>query len=513
MQGKIMIQGTASSAGKSLLCAALCRIFREDGYRVAPFKSQNMALNSAVTADGLEMGRAQVMQAEAAGLPPRVEMNPLLLKPTSDRGSQVVVMGRPVGNMEAGEYLRWKDKLWPVIDEAYATLAAETDIIVIEGAGSPAEINLKEQDIVNMGLARRLGAPVLLVGDIDRGGVFAALYGTVALLEAAERRLLRGVIINKFRGDPAVLSPGLDQLRELVDLPVVGVIPYLHFNLDDEDSLSGRFGRLPAGRALQVRVVKLPRLANYTDFNPLELYGDVDLTYIDDPALVPPADLLILPGSKNTSEDLLYLREQGWPEAIGEYLAAGGLLMGICGGFQMLGREIRDPRGVESSHPVVSGLGLLDMETVMAPRKETRQVRARWCHRDEGFFRAMVGEELLEGYEIHMGQTSFGPVCHPMHLVSSGGAEGAVRSDGLVFGTYLHGIFDNFSWTGKLLDGLRARRGLPPGRGGPQGHYRQVKEGEYSRLAGAVRQALDMDLVYRVVAAGGPAGDRKERRK
>ncbi len=499
MKGTIMVQGTASSVGKSVLCAALCRILKQDGYKAAPFKSQNMALNSFVTADGLEMGRAQVSQAEAAGLAPQVEMNPVLLKPTSDQGSQVIVMGKAVGNMKAMDYMQWKEELLPVIDEAFAKLSGEHDVIVIEGAGSPAEINLRHKDLVNMGLARRLQAPVLLAGDIDRGGVFAALYGTVELLQPEERELVKGLIINKFRGDPEVLRPGLGQLEDLVKIPVLGVIPHIHLNLDDEDSVTDRFSNRASDRALKVQVIQLPRISNFTDFNPLELHDDVNLTYIREPRDLNSPDLLIIPGSKNTIEDLLNLKESGWEKPIREYAATGGLLMGICGGFQMLGRQVLDPDGVESTVPVVDGFNLLPLDTVMAAEKSTRQVEAFWRYKDENYFSAMGDEEPLTGYEIHMGRTDYHRVNHPVYLKTMEQWEGAVSEAGNVFGTYMHGIFDNFSWTNKLLNGLRRRRGLSLQESTIPGTYQDFKEQEYDRLAALVRENLDMEQVYRII--------------
>jgi adenosylcobyric acid synthase len=498
-KGTVMLQGTASSVGKSLLCAALCRIFRQDGYRVAPFKSQNMALNSYVTEDGLEMGRAQVMQAEAAGIEPLVEMNPILLKPTSDRGSQVVVMGRPVGNMEAMDYLGWREKLLPVIDKAFEKLYDQSDLVVIEGAGSPAEINLRENDLVNMGLARRLQSPVLLVGDIDRGGVFASLYGTAALLEEDDRNLLRGLIINKFRGDREVLEPGLKELSSLVGLPVLGVIPYMLLNLDDEDSVSERLKGRSGGKGLSVQVILPPRLANFTDFNPLELFEDVTLSYIRKPSELASPDMLILPGSKNTIGDLLYLRKAGWEEALKEYIHSGGLLMGICGGFQMLGEKICDPEEVEGTVPEAPGFGLLPLSTVMASEKSTRRVEATWLYRDNNFFQEMTGEEKVQGYEIHMGRTDYGPLQQPLFIYSEGRKEGVVSDDGHVFGTYLHGIFDNLTWTARLLNGLRRRRGLPLRGNLSYSSYREFKEKEYDRLADTVRENLDLEKIYEII--------------
>jgi adenosylcobyric acid synthase len=498
----LMIQGTASSVGKSLLCAALCRILKQDGYKVAPFKSQNMALNSYVTYDGLEMGRAQVMQAEAAGIEPLVEMNPVLLKPTSDQGSQVVVMGRPTGNMGAFEYLNWKENLWPVIDEAYHKLRNNYDLIVIEGAGSPAEINLKESDLVNMGLAKRLKAPVLLVGDIDRGGVFASLYGTVALLEEDERALLKGVIINKFRGDPKVLEPGLEALEKLIDLPVLGVVPMLKLQLDDEDSVTERFTRRTGRGDLKVQVLLLPRISNFTDFNPFELFDDLSLSYIRSVSELEDPDLLILPGSKNTIEDLLFLREKGWEEPLRRYVAGGGLLIGICGGFQMLGRRILDPHRVESSLPEIEGLGFLDFETVMEKEKSTRQVEALWRYHDQRYFSQQKDEVLLKGYEIHMGRTDYGSVEHPLFVRTTGRGDGAINAAGNVFGTYLHGLFDNLTWTANLLNALRRRRKLPEKSNLLPATYLEYKEREYDHLADVVRESLDLEKLMQIIKKG-----------
>jgi adenosylcobyric acid synthase len=501
MKSCLMIQGTASSVGKSLICAALCRILTQDGFRVAPFKSQNMALNSFVTRDGLEMGRAQVMQAEAAGIEPLVEMNPVLLKPTSDQGSQVIVMGKPIGNMGAMDYFQWKESLLPVIDQAYRKLQNDYDLIIIEGAGSPAEINLKDRDFVNMGLARRLQAPVLLVGDIDRGGVFASLYGTVALLEAEERELLKGVIINKFRGDLKVLEPGLGQLNRLISLPVLGVVPLVNLNLDDEDSVTERFDRRHGLNELKVQVILLPRIANFTDFNPFELFEDVSLTYIREPQELDAPDLLIIPGSKNTIEDLLYLHETGWEKPLKEYAESDGLLIGICGGFQMLGTRILDPGRVESSFPEVTGLNLLEIETVMEQVKSTKQVEASWQFRDNGYFSLMSGEKILSGYEIHMGQTNYGPVKQPLVILNEERYDGAVNAEGNVFGTYLHGIFDNLSWTGKLLNAIRLKKGLPKKQYNLPPTYREHKEKEYDALAKVVRDSLNMVTLMEIIAA------------
>ncbi len=359
MAKNIMIQGTMSNAGKSLLAAGLCRVFKQDGYRTAPFKSQNMALNSFITAAGGEMGRAQVVQAEAASIPPDVRMNPILLKPTTDMGSQVIVNGAVQGNMRAMEYYRRKPEFFPAVMAAYESLASEFDIIVIEGAGSPAEINLKRDDIVNMGLAKRVNAPVLLVGDIDRGGVFAQLYGTVALLEEDERALIKGVVVNKFRGDRAILEPGLAMLEKLCGVPVAGVLPYLHVDIDDEDSLSERFGRDGQAKLIDIAVARLPRISNFTDLGPFERYANVSVRYVSSPKELGDPDLIVLPGTKSTIEDLRWLRQNGLEAAIKQAASRGTPVAGICGGYQMLGRTLTDPEGVEAAPgTTVAGLGL-----------------------------------------------------------------------------------------------------------------------------------------------------------
>ena len=378
----IMVQGTMSGAGKSLLCAALCRIFAQDGYRVAPFKSQNMALNSFVTRDGLEMGRAQVVQAQAAGIEPDVRMNPILLKPSSDVGSQVIVNGEVRGQMSAAAYFKMKRALIPEILSAYNSLAETVDIIVIEGAGSPAEINLKADDIVNMGLARLVDAPVLLAGDIDRGGVFAQLYGTVALLEPEERARIKGLLINKFRGDVEILRPGLAMLEEKTQLPVLGVVPYLKVDIEDEDSLSTR---LDAGRTvhpLDAAILRLPHISNFTDFMPLEQHPLLGVRYVQNTRQLGTPDLIILPGTKNTVDDLLWLRQSGLEAALLKLAANGTPVLGVCGGYQMLGETLADPEGTESgTAQTVRGLGLLPTRTVFTGQKhrtqDTAAVRAR----------------------------------------------------------------------------------------------------------------------------------------
>ena len=406
MAKTIMIQGTMSNAGKSLLAAGLCRVLKQDGYRVAPFKSQNMALNSFITKDGGEMGRAQVVQAEAAGIEPDVRMNPILLKPTTDVGSQVIVNGRVQGNMPAMEYYRRKRDFIPAVMEAYESLAREYDIIVIEGAGSPAEINLQENDIVNMGLARMVDAPVLLVGDIDRGGVFAQLYGTVALQSEEDRRRIKGVVVNKFRGDRAILEPGLKTLEELCGVPVAGVVPYLHVDIDDEDSLSERFGRDREPRLIDIAVIRLPRISNFTDFSPFERYENVSLRYVERARDLRAPDMIVIPGTKSTIADLQWLRQSG------------------------------------------------------------------------------LNGKRCAGYEIHMGRSEE--------------ARGALFSMGNVYGSYVHGIFDEQEVADTILKALCTKKGVSFESLGTF-DARAYKERQYDLLADAVRAGLDMPLIYRIL--------------
>ena len=480
----IMIQGTMSNAGKSVLTAGLCRIFRQDGYSVAPFKSQNMALNSFVTREGLEMGRAQVMQAEAAGVEPSVRMNPILLKPSSDMGSQVIVTGEVLGDMRASDYFRHKKELVPQILASYRSLAEEHDVIVLEGAGSPAEINLKADDIVNMGMARMAGAPVLLAGDIDRGGVFAALYGTMALLEPDERAMVKGTIINKFRGDVEILRPGLTQLEELTHVPVVGVVPWMELDLDEEDSLSQHFSARREGKPLDVAVIRLPRISNFTDFAPLERHPAVGLRYVDRvQALVRP-DLVILPGTKSTLADLSWLRRRGLDRAVLALAAAGTPVAGICGGYQMLGQRVDDPEGAEGGGSQ-EGLGLLPVATRFS-REKTRTRRRAAFPACTGLFAPLEGCPL-EGYEIHMGDS---------------GPEGLFSVRENVLGTYLHGFFDTPELRDRLVSLLLARRGLTwTGETGDE-DGQAYREEQYDKLAAALRASLDLEAVYRILEQG-----------
>ena len=479
----IMLQGTMSNVGKSLLAAALCRIFRQDGYRVAPFKSQNMALNSFITASGGEMGRAQVVQAEAAGIAPDVRMNPILLKPTTDSGSQVIVNGRVLGNLRAMDYYARKRELLPAVMTAYESLASEYDVIVIEGAGSPAEINLKQGDFVNMGLAELVDAPVLLIGDIDRGGVFAQLYGTVALLEPEERARVKGTIVNKFRGDRSILAPGLEMLEQLCGVPVLGVVPYTHVDVDDEDSLTSRFTAQTARKLLDLAVIRLPYLSNFTDFSPFERYANVSLRYVTSVRELGQPDLIFLPGTKSTIADLVWLRESGLESAILQQAARGTLIFGVCGGYQMLGQRILDPDGVESTPGrELRGLGLLDMETVFQGDKIQRQTSGVFSG-VPGVFSALNGLSY-EGYEIHMGR--------------SAAPKPALVGTGNVYGSYVHGLFDAPGVADAVLKALCDRRGLDASALGSF-DLRAYKEQQYDLLADAVRGSMDLAAVYRIL--------------
>lgn len=491
----IMVQGTTSNAGKSLLTAALCRIFKQDGYSVAPFKAQNMALNSYITADGLEMGRAQVTQAEAAGIAPDVRMNPILLKPTSDCGSQVIVEGRVLGNRTATEYYAEKSRLRPLVQQAYDSLAREYDIIVIEGAGSPAEINLKQDDLVNMGMAKMADAPVLLVGDIDRGGVFAALYGTVMLLEEDERARICGLVINKFRGDARILQPGLAMLEDLIHKPVVGVIPYLHLDIDDEDSLSERLTHTGVPAIIHIAVPRLPRLSNFTDFNALSRMDGVGVSYISSPDALEGADLVLIPGSKNTIEDLKWLRQSGLEAGIQKLATAGVPVFGVCGGYQMMGMTLDDSAETESGGGI-AGMGLLPVDTIFARDKTTVQVTG--AVKAAGGMLALLGGANFSGYEIHMGQTSLRTDGVPFtQILREGIALDEGCQCGSCYGTYVHGIFDSAEVAGAIVKALYTHRGLDA-----QVHVQDTasyKETQYDALAQAVRETLDMDLIYRIM--------------
>lgn len=451
----IMIQGTMSGAGKSLLVAGLCRIMKRDGYRVVPFKSQNMALNSFVTEEGLEMGRAQVMQAEAAGITPLVCMNPILLKPTDHTGSQVIVNGQVLGNMSAREYFSYKRGLIPDIKRAFRKLEEMADIIVIEGAGSPAEVNLRENDIVNMGLAEIVDAPVLLAGDIDRGGVFAQLLGTLLLLTEEEKKRVRGLIINKFRGDRSLLDSGIEILEEKGGIPVTGVVPYMDIQLEDEDSLTERF-RKKEKRKIDIAVIRYPRISNFTDFNVFEQIPEVSVRYVASAAELGCPDMVFLPGSKNTMSDLDWMRGSGLEAAVIK-MAENIPVCGICGGYQMMGEHISDPEGMENGG-TMKGMGLLPVTTRLKHEKVRRQVYGT-VNKMEGFFSMLSGLEF-NGYEIHMGDSGYSP----NEFEISGAEEAFVTGRNKnVCGTYIHGIFDRAAIATALVTALAENKGYPQG--------------------------------------------------
>ena len=501
----IMMQGTSSHVGKSILVTALCRIFYQDGRQVVPFKAQNMALNSYVTRDGREMGRAQVAQAEAAGLEPVVEMNPVLLKPTGNSCSQVVLMGKPVGNMSAREYHKgYSVKLFEEVKAALKILQEEYDTIVIEGAGSPAEVNLHDNDIVNMRVARYLKAPVLLIADIDRGGALASLVGTLELLTEEERDLVKGLIINKFRGDVSLLQSAVDFLEEKTGKPVLGVVPHIeNIGIDDEDSVSLEEKQADKKeRDIHIAVVRTPKISNFTDFDCLAGESDVSLYYVTDVNSLGSPDLIMLPGSKNTTEDLLYLRDSGLEAAIQKAVTSGTPLIGICGGYQMLGREIRDPHHTESQYDRVKGMGFLEMATEFSTEKLTSQVEAN-CH-SWSFLGADISAAGLKGYEIHMGETSFVGTedFHPLTITRRAGKacqvqEGTGRRDGLVFGTYIHGIFDHDGFRRMVINALRRKKGLKP-LANTRNVYAE-KQRSYDKLADIVRRSLDMDKLRSIM--------------
>jgi adenosylcobyric acid synthase len=498
----LMIQGTASSVGKSLIVAALCRIFHAEGLRVAPFKSQNMALNSYVTADGLEIGRAQAVQAEAAGIEPSVEMNPILLKPEPGMRSQVVVLGKSIGSMHWSEYCAMMPSLQVTIRDCLDKLRAKYDIVIIEGAGSPAEINLRHSEIVNMHVAQVADAPVILVGDIDKGGVFAQMVGTVELLSAEDRARVAGFLINKFRGDVALLKPGLDFLRERFGVPVLGVVPWIErLRIADEDSvaLQSRLARPLSASEIYIAVVKLPAISNYDDFLALEHESGVQLRFVDRAEDLAGADLVIIPGTKSTVSDLAWVRSEGFANEIIARVHRGDLVLGICGGCQMLGQTIEDPHRVESPESRTDGLGLLPLRTRFETEKITARVRAR---PRAGWFQDGEGAAEISGYEIHMGIVECTNASQPAFtIISHGGVrteypDGAISSQGNVVGTMIHGLFENASLQIALLNHLRDRKGIARLNGSRQVADRDT---EYDRLASAVRDSIEMSSLWRII--------------
>ncbi|QXM07453.1 cobyric acid synthase [Crassaminicella indica] len=499
-----MFQGTASSVGKSLLTAAFCRIFYQDGYKVAPFKSQNMALNSYITKKGMEMGRAQVVQAEAAKVEPSVLMNPILLKPTTDKKCQVILNGKVYRNMSAVEYHEFKPTLAKMVKDSFDELAKHYDIVVLEGAGSPAEINLRDKDIVNMGMAEMADADVILIGDIDRGGVFASIYGTIMLLTEEERKRVKGIIINKFRGDVEILKPGIKMLEELTGIPVLGVVPYYNVQIEDEDSLAERFRTERNNKGqIEVAVLYLPHVSNFTDFNVFETQEDVNLRYVMRGQSIGNPDMLIIPGSKNTLEDLIYLKETGLAKEIFRLNKEGKLIIGICGGYQMLGKRLCDPYGTESDIKEINGLGLLDIETVFELEKTTTQVEAEIVAKVQNNFEGIKGMKI-KGYEIHMGQTQLGKESFVLNHIKKRLddevciEDGAVSMSGNVMGTYIHGIFDNIGFTRKLLNNIRKAKGLDEKESNVES-FELFKEKEYDKLAKIVREHVDLEKIYNII--------------
>ena len=501
MTGKVlMVQGTASHVGKSVLVSALCRIFRQDGFRVAPFKAQNMSNNSFVTPDGGEIGRAQAVQAQAAGVEPQVEMNPILLKPEADQRSQVVRLGRPWLSARAIDYYAMKSELWESVRTSLDSLREQFDVVVIEGAGSPAEINLKATEIVNMRVAMYAGAPVLLCGDIDRGGVFAAMVGTLELLEPEERDAVRGLVINKFRGDIALLTDGLTWLEQRTGKPVVGVVNHFRdIHIPEEDSVALDLPERARGDAvLDVAVIQLPHISNFDDFDPLAWEDGVSLRYVTSSDQFGDPDLVILPGTKTTIPDLAWMESRGLTSSVQEARRRGAALVGICGGYQMLGTQLQDPDHIESSQTEMAGLGLLPMATVFAGSKETHRIRGT-VGLDRGLLEGAAGVPV-QGYEIHMGRTTGSGTAAPFHIQdradmpvsSDNNSDGCLDDSGWVMGTYIHGLFHNGELRRTMLQALARRKGVHlPSTSSVDG-----LDLEYDKLADWVRSSLDIDLVY-----------------
>lgn len=485
----IMVVGTSSGAGKSITVTGLCRVFYRDGYKVAPFKSQNMALNSYISKTGGEMGRAQVVQAMASGIEPEAYMNPILLKPTTARKTQVIVNGKSIGNMSGLEYGKFKTSLKPEIMKSYDYIRENFDISVIEGAGSPVEINIKEEDIANMGMAKMADAPVILVADIDRGGVFASVYGTIMLMTPEERARVKGVIINKFRGDVNILKPGLSKLEELTGVPVVGVMPYSDIDIEDEDSLTDRFKNSKENKGIKISVIKLKHISNFTDIDALSIQDDVTINYVTSADELGNEDMIVIPGSKNTIDDLKDIKDRGIATEIIKASRNGTVIVGICGGFQILGERVKDPYGIESDIKEIPGLGILDTETVMEKEKNTIQYTGKLVN-TKGILEGLDGTEI-KGYEIHQGVTvgNESSITEDDHIV-------AVVKDN-IFGTYLHGIFDNEKVTRTILNRIRKKKGMEQlGEGITFDEYR---EREFDKLEKVVRENIDIKKIYEIL--------------
>lgn len=503
MGKKVMLQGTASNVGKSIIAAGLCRIFSQDGYKVSPFKSQNMALNSFITEEGLEIGRAQAFQAEAANIKPKAIMNPVLLKPSGNNASQVVVLGKPIDNMNSNEYYDYKLELMDILKTSFEELKTEFDVVVMEGAGSAAEINLMDRDISNMKMAEIADAPVILISDIDRGGVFASVVGTLNLMDEADRNRVKGVVINKFRGRKELLASGVEMLEKIIEIPVLGVIPYSDINIEDEDSVTNKFKQKSSRKDIHIEVIRTPYMSNFTDFDILETQEDVSLRYVERGEFMSNPDIVIIPGTKNTIEDLKYLKTYGYDEQIKAFERKGGLVIGICGGYQMLGKKLKDPEFIESNTLEIEGLGLLDIQTTFSKEKTTTQVKAR-INTGEGVYLKGLRNKAITGYEIHMGNSSLGQNAKSLDtIVDKLGekvcyTEGSVNNAGNVIGTYIHGIFDDIEFTRTLLNNIRELKGLQSLDSNIKS-YKDYKNKEYDRLADFLREHLDIKKIYEIM--------------
>ncbi len=484
----LMVQGTTSDAGKSTLVAGLCRVFSDLQFKVAPFKPQNMALNSAVTNDGGEIGRAQALQAVAARVPSRIDFNPILLKPNSDIGVQVIVHGKALKNMDATGYHDYKKVAMDAVLESHQRLAREFDLLMVEGAGSPAEINLRENDIANMGFAEAVDCPVIIIADIDKGGVFAHLVGTLALLSESEQERVKGFVINRFRGDIELLRSGLDWLEQKTKRPVLGVLPYLHdLALDAEDAVS--IANVKQHVQVTIAVILLPHISNHTDFDALRLHPNVDLQYVKIFDDLPACDLLILPGSKNVIGDLAYLKQQRWPNKINQHLRYGGKLLGVCGGFQMLGTLIQDPLAIESSHEAIEGLGLADFTTELTANKKLEKIQGVTCFD--------LQETRFSGYEIHCGKSSGQALKHPAFKINKNGVfqnEGFVSLDNQIIGTYIHGLFDSALMSKTMFDWLKPNNRIEQGI-----NLDSHRESQLNRLAHTLTKHLDIEKIKQIV--------------
>ncbi|MGL4449669.1 MAG: cobyric acid synthase [Sarcina sp.] len=503
----LMIQGTASDVGKSVITAGLCRVLYQDGVKVAPFKSQNMSLNSFITKEGKEMGRAQVVQAEAACTEPRCAMNPILMKPTGDMNAQIIFNGEVYGDLSAIDYHIQKDEFKEKIKKIYETLEKDFEVIILEGAGSPAEINLRENDLVNMWMAELVDAPIILVGDIDKGGVFASIYGTLALLTSEEKARVKGVVINKFRGDITILEPGLKMLEDLIQIPVLGVVPYFRLEIDEEDAVSDRLKvvRKSVDGEITVKIIKMPYMSNFTDFNVLYSLDGINTSYVNNPEKLNDADMIIIPGSKNTIKDLIYLKDMRYDEKLNELKRKGKYIFGVCGGFQILGNKIINTLKSECDIEEIKGLGLLDIVTEFKDTKVTTQIRGKVT--SDRHLLKECDEFYIEGYEIHMGRTiEVGDKAIPFLELkeilgeSEFRVEGYRSDDGKVYGTYIHGIFDTLAFTRKIAQNIRNEKGIKyKEKCIDEKTYKELRDSEYNKLANILRDSLDIEKIYKIL--------------